>query len=114
MADGRVIAIVLAGQRHGVVNPLAERAGVSHKCLVPIGGKPLMAHVLAALASLPDIAEIRISVEPAAEPELRPLVAPYEASGPAIRFVPIGEAMVALVLADHYLRQRGQRGSSGG
>lgn len=29
------------------------------------------------------------------------------------RFVPIGEAMVAIVLADHYLRQRGQRGSWG-
>jgi chorismate synthase len=29
------------------------------------------------------------------------------------RFVPIGEAMVALVLADHYLRQRGQRGNWG-
>jgi chorismate synthase len=28
------------------------------------------------------------------------------------RFVPIGEAMVALVLADHYLRFRGQRGSA--
>jgi chorismate synthase len=27
------------------------------------------------------------------------------------RFVPIGEAMVALVLADHYRRFRGQRGS---
>src|SRR5690349_11094677 len=26
------------------------------------------------------------------------------------RFVPIGEAMVAIVLADHYLRHRGQRG----
>lgn len=30
------------------------------------------------------------------------------------RFVPIGEAMVAIVLADHYLRQRGQRGEWGG
>jgi len=29
------------------------------------------------------------------------------------RFVPIGEAMVAIVLADHYLRQRGQRGDWG-
>lgn len=28
------------------------------------------------------------------------------------RFVPIGEAMVALVLADHFLRQRAQRGSA--
>ena len=30
------------------------------------------------------------------------------------RFVPIAEAMVAIVLADHYLRQRGQRGDWGG
>jgi chorismate synthase len=30
------------------------------------------------------------------------------------RFVPIGEAMVAIVLADHYLRWRGQRGDWGG
>ena len=30
------------------------------------------------------------------------------------RFVPIGEAMVAIVLADHYLRQRGQRGDWSG
>jgi chorismate synthase len=29
------------------------------------------------------------------------------------RFVPIGEAMLAIVLADHYLRQRGQRGDWG-
>jgi chorismate synthase len=28
------------------------------------------------------------------------------------RFVPIGEAMVALVLCDHYLRQRGQVGAA--
>ncbi len=30
------------------------------------------------------------------------------------RFVPIGEAMVAIVLADHFLRQRGQRGQERG
>ena len=29
-----------------------------------------------------------------------------------IRAVPIGEAMVACVIADHYLRQRGQVGDS--
>jgi chorismate synthase len=29
------------------------------------------------------------------------------------RFVPIGEAMVAIVLADHFLRQRAQRGDWG-
>jgi len=29
------------------------------------------------------------------------------------RFAPMGEAMVAIVLADHFLRQRGQRGGAG-
>ena len=31
-----------------------------------------------------------------------------------IRAVPVGEAMMALVLADHYLRHRGQTGRDGG
>jgi chorismate synthase len=30
-----------------------------------------------------------------------------------IRAVPVGEAMVACVIADHYLRHRGQVGASG-
>jgi molybdopterin-guanine dinucleotide biosynthesis protein A len=85
VSDRPAIAIVLAGQRHGAVNPLAERAGVSHKCLVPIGGKPLIAHVLATLTALPELEEIRISVEPSAVPELYPVVAPFEASGVPIR-----------------------------
>src|SRR6187549_177533 len=94
MPDKPVVAIVLAGQRHGAVNPLAERAGVSHKCLVPIGGKPLIAHVLATLTALPELAEIRISVEPGAEPDLRPVIAPFEAFGVPIRLIP-SEARLA-------------------
>ena len=82
------IAIVLAGQRRGAVNPLAARAGVSHKCLVPIGGRPLIAHVLATLTALPELAEIRISVERGAEPGLRPVLAPFESFGVPIRLVP--------------------------
>jgi GTP:adenosylcobinamide-phosphate guanylyltransferase len=85
--EGPAIAIVLAGQRRGVVNPLAERAGVSHKCLAPIAGRPLIAHVLAALTAVPAIGEIRISIEAGAEPDLLPVLAPFEAVGPRIRFV---------------------------
>lgn len=62
MSDATVI--VLAAQRPGVVNPLAEGAGVSHKCLVPICGRPLIAHVLDVLAKTPGIARVCVSVEP--------------------------------------------------
>jgi GTP:adenosylcobinamide-phosphate guanylyltransferase len=56
-------AIVLAAQRGGRLDPLADRAGVSHKCLVPIVGKPLLEHVLRALADVPGLSRIHISVE---------------------------------------------------
>lgn len=55
--------IILAGQRAGQVNPLAEAHGVSHKCLVPIAGEPLIAHVLAAVADTRGIESVRIVVE---------------------------------------------------
>src|ERR1044072_9036253 len=57
----------------GRVNPLAAGAGVSHKCLVPIGGRPLLAHVLAALAEVDGVEAIRISVEPGADTMLAPI-----------------------------------------
>lgn len=88
MSDRRIIAIVLAGQRRDVVNPLAARAGVSHKCLVPIAGRPLIAHVLETLTALPAAAEIHISVEPAAEAGLRPVLAEFATRGVPVRLVP--------------------------
>src|SRR5690606_24327934 len=62
-----VTAIVLAAQRDGQLDPLAAEAGVSHKCRVPIGGRPLLAHVLDALARTEGVARIRISVEAGAQ-----------------------------------------------
>lgn len=73
-----VTVLVLAGQRFGVVNPLAERAGVSHKCLVPICGKPLLTHVLDTLAQVPDVVEVRVSVEASGHTDVAPLLAAYE------------------------------------
>lgn len=61
-------AIILAAQRHGVTDPLAVRAGVTHKCMVPIGGQPLLAHVVAALQAMPGLAHLRIVVEAGATP----------------------------------------------
>lgn len=67
-------AIVLAAQRAGRLDPLAERAGVSHKCLVPIGGVPLITHVLTTLAATPGIAAIRVVIEREAFDLLRPVL----------------------------------------
>lgn len=56
-------ALVLAGKRDGMHDPLAAGAGVSHKCLVPVAGRPLIAHVVAALLASPHIDHILISID---------------------------------------------------
>ncbi len=67
MDDASVTALVLAGRREGAVDPLAREHGVSDKCLVPLAGKALILHVLAALERAPLIAKIIVSVnEPSA------------------------------------------------
>ncbi|MCB2073271.1 MAG: NTP transferase domain-containing protein [Novosphingobium sp.] len=91
--------VILAAQRAGVVNPLAVRAGVSHKCLVPICGKPLIVHVLDVLAAQPAVGAVRISVEPDANEELAKLVAPYRERGLGIEFVASSSNIVESVMA---------------
>src|SRR5579871_1350538 len=89
MAQGKPFtAVVLAAQRAGAVNPLAARAGVSHKCLVPIAGKPLIVHVVEALARHPGLAAIRIAVEPEVHGVLAELLAPFGGGQAAIECVP--------------------------
>src|SRR5205823_475097 len=82
--------IILAAQRDGRLDPLAAEAGVTHKCLVPIGGKPLLAHVLAALDELEGLTGVTVSVEPGAEGMLAPLAA---ASGLPVRFAAAGDTL---------------------
>jgi CTP:molybdopterin cytidylyltransferase MocA len=54
--------LILAGKRDGKLDPLAERAGVSHKAVVPIRAKPLITWVLeAAEQAWPD-APILVSI----------------------------------------------------
>ncbi|HYD13507.1 MAG TPA: NTP transferase domain-containing protein [Allosphingosinicella sp.] len=80
----RVTIIILAAQRGGRLDPLAAEAGVTHKCLVPIGGLPLLAHVLSALGEVGDIDSIRIAVEDGAADKLKPIAA---LSGLPVAFV---------------------------
>jgi GTP:adenosylcobinamide-phosphate guanylyltransferase len=88
--------IVLAAQREGVLDPLAEKAGVTHKCLVPIGGKPLLAHVLDALARVDGIDAINIAVEAGADAKLRAIA---DASGLPIRFIAAADNIADSVYA---------------
>lgn len=64
MSERTIDVIVLAAERRGEVNALAARHAVSHKCLVPIMGRPLIAHVVDVLANHPRVATISISIEP--------------------------------------------------
>jgi D-alanine-D-alanine ligase len=59
----RATALILAGQREGRVDALAAAHNVSHKCLVPVAGQPLIEHVVAALAASAQIGKILISIE---------------------------------------------------
>lgn len=60
--EHRYTALVLAGRR-GPEDPVARAAGLSHKCLVPVGGAPMLARVVEALAQSRSVARIAISIE---------------------------------------------------
>ena len=81
-------AIVLAAQRGGRLDPLADKAGVSHKCLVSIRGKPLLEHVLRALVAVPGLGRIHISVESHAVEAVRAIPGASGEFGVPVDFVP--------------------------
>ena len=60
--DGKATALVLAGKRDGATDPLAQAAGVTHKCLVPVAGQPMLVHVIDALAASERIGQIRVAI----------------------------------------------------
>ncbi|MBH1993284.1 MAG: NTP transferase domain-containing protein [Sphingomonadaceae bacterium] len=76
--SGHATALVLAGKRNGASDPLALAAGVTHKCLVPVAGEPMLVHVIDALAASARIGEIRVAIEDGdvlrALPQLRGLI----------------------------------------
>ena len=96
MTDRGFTIIVLAAQRDGRLDPLAAEAGVSHKCLVPIGGRPLLAHVMDALAEVEGIDSVRIVVEPGAEGLLRAVPMPASLR---VAFVPAAASIADSVYA---------------
>lgn len=99
MSDLPVTVILLAAQRSGVVNPLAQRAGVSHKCLAPICDRPLIAHVLETLTTLDRIAAIRVVLEPDGQVEVDEVIEPFRNYGIPIELIDSDPNIVESVLA---------------
>jgi len=56
----------MAASRRGADDPVAVHAGVSHKCLAPVAGVPMIQRVIATLRATPGIGRIVVSVENAA------------------------------------------------
>jgi GTP:adenosylcobinamide-phosphate guanylyltransferase len=77
----KITALIMAGKRSGVLDPLAERAGVSQKCVAPVSGRPMIEHVVEAVSRCEHIAEIRIVAHEPEEIRAIPLVGALEKSG---------------------------------
>lgn len=86
-------AIILAAQRGGRLDPLAEAAGVTHKCLVPILGQPLLRYVLEALAPVAGLERIRICIEPEAVDAVRAVPGASGELGIPVDYVPSADTI---------------------
>tara|TARA_R110000796_G_scaffold14011_19_gene45676 strand:+ start:26944 stop:27798 length:855 start_codon:yes stop_codon:yes gene_type:complete len=93
--------ILLAAQRPGITDPLAIAHNVSHKCIIPIGGKPLIMHVLETLAHHPAVGDIGISIERDGFAALAPVIAALGDAGTQIRCIPsqlsIADSVIAAI-----------------
>jgi CTP:molybdopterin cytidylyltransferase MocA len=89
-------ALVLAGRRGGA-DPLAAHAGVSHKALAPLGGAPMLLHVVRTLRATPGVAQLMVSID---EPALLAAVDELGAlaAGGWLRLHPSRESPSASVL----------------
>lgn len=77
----KVTALIMAGKRSGVLDPLAKRAGVAQKCVVPVRGKPMIQHVVEAVAACDRIGAIHVVAHEPDEIAEIPLVANLRREG---------------------------------
>ncbi|GLK81343.1 NTP transferase domain-containing protein [Methylopila turkensis] len=96
--SGALTALVLAGERDGRLDPLAADAGVRLKALAPVAGRPMIAHVLDALAASHRVGEIRVCVNDGAGLGELPEVRRLAAAG-RLRLAPARPNLVDSVLA---------------
>jgi len=73
--EKKVTALIMAGKRSGVLDPLAARANVAQKCVVPVNGVPMVARVVEQVAACPDVGAIRIVAHEPDEIAAQPVIA---------------------------------------
>ncbi len=79
--DNKATALVMAGRRSGVLDPLAERAGVAQKAVVPVNGVPMIERVVAQVAACPLVGAIKVVAHDEGEISRLPAVAALIAEG---------------------------------
>lgn len=98
MSASKFTALVMAANRPGIVNPIAEMKGVSHKCLAPVAGVPMLQHVVRMLHESSCIGEIRVSIEDTSVADEVPYIRALREAG-EIRIKPSGQNIFESVLA---------------
>jgi CTP:molybdopterin cytidylyltransferase MocA len=75
MSDTRYTALVLAANRRGALDPLAQAGGVSHKAFIDVAGEPMLLRVVRAVAESGRVGRIIVSIEEDSTEEARQVLA---------------------------------------
>lgn len=73
--------LILAGKRAGAVDPIAGAARVSHKCIAPVAGEPMILHVVRTVAAAMPGSSILVSIDEAGAIDELPEIAALVRSG---------------------------------
>ena len=90
--------LVLGAQRPGKTDPLAAARGVSHKCLIPLGDRPLLTYVMTTLLAHDRVADIGFVIERSAFDDVRPVIDTLEGSE-RVTLVPAADNLTDSVMA---------------
>ena len=107
MSQIEYTALVMAANRPGIVNPIAEKAGVSHKCLAPANGIPMLQRVVDCLRQAEAVGRIVISVEDPAVIDKVPALAALRASGEIETVASGANLFESVVMASDYAGPEG-------
>lgn len=77
----KVTALIMAGKRSGVLDPLAQNAGVAQKAVVPVHGTPMIERVVKQVSASKHVGPIRIVAHEQDEIAALPTIAALIAEG---------------------------------